>query len=73
MTDTTSQSNYYNDEDHNTDDYINQEFNVKRISIPIDKIKDFIQLIYGESEIIITRSVVSDNYLDLTNRNVMVL
>lgn len=73
MSDTASQSNYYNNEDHNADEDIEYPFNIQRISIPIDKVKDFIQLIYGTQEIIITRSVMSDNYLDLTRRNVMVL
>jgi hypothetical protein len=73
MSDITNHSNNYNNEEHNTYEDAEQLFNVKRISIPIDKIRDFIQLLYGEQDIFITRNVVSDNYLDLTNRNVIVL
>ena len=73
MSDTTNHSINYINEDHNTYEDADELFNVKRISIPIEKIKAFIELLYGDQEIMITRSVVSDNYLDLTNRNVIVL
>ena len=73
MSDTTNHSINYINEDHNTYEDADELFNVKRISIPYEKIKAFIELLYGDQEIIFTRSVVSDNYLDLTNRNVIVL
>lgn len=72
MSDTTNHSINYNNEDHNTED-ADEFFNVKRISIPIDKVKDFIQLIYGDQEIMIMNATMRDNYLDLTNKSVIVL
>jgi hypothetical protein len=62
--------NNFNISDHN---YENEEYNdIKRITIPADKIKDFITLLYGTNEIIIKRNLTA-NYLDLTNRSVIVL
>ena len=73
MSDTTNHSINYNNEDHNTYEDTDELFNVKRISIPIDKVREFIQLIYGDQEIMIMNATMRDNYLDLTNRSVIVL
>ena len=74
MTETNSTNNSY--EDNTEQQYIDELDslnNIKRISIPVDKLKEFITLLYGTNEIIITKNVVSNNYLDLTSRNVIVL
>lgn len=73
MSDTTNHSINYSNEDHNTYEDTDELFNVKRISIPIDKVREFIQLIYGDQEIMIMNATMRDNYLDLTNRSVIVL
>lgn len=73
MTETNSTNNSYNDIDNQYIDELNDLNNIKRISIPVDKLKEFITLLYGTSEIIITKNVVGDNYLDLTSRSVIVL
>ena len=73
MTETNSTNNSYNDTDNQYIDELNDLNNIKRISIPVDKLKEFITLLYGTSEIIITKNVVGDNYLDLTSRSVIVL
>jgi len=73
MTETNSTNNSYDGTDNQHIDELNDLNNIKRISIPIDKLKDFIALLYGTNEIIITKNVVGDNYLDLTRRNVVVL
>jgi hypothetical protein len=74
MTETNSTNNSY--EDNTEQQYIDELDslnNIKRISVPVDKLKEFIALLYGTNEIIITKNVVSNNYLDLTSRNVIVL
>ena len=74
MTETNHSYNSY--EDNTEQQYIDELDrlnNIKRISIPVDKLKEFITLLYGTNEIIITKNVVSNNYLDLTSRNVIVL
>jgi hypothetical protein len=74
MTETNSTNNYYEeDTEQQYIDELDGLNNIKRISIPIEKLKEFITLLYGTNEIIITKNVVSNNYLDLTSRNVIVL
>lgn len=73
MTETNSTNNSYDYTDNQYIDELNDLNNIKRISIPVEKLKDFITLLYGNNEIIITKNVVGDNYLDLTSRSVIVL
>lgn len=73
MTETNSTNNSYDYTDNQYIDELNDLNNIKRISIPVEKLKDFITLLYGNNEIIITKNIVGDNYLDLTSRSVIVL
>lgn len=73
MTETNSTNNSYDYTDNQYIDELNDLNNIKRISIPVEKLKDFITLLYGTNEIIITKNIVGDNYLDLTSRSVIVL
>ena len=52
----------------NDDEYINE---VKRITIPVDKLKDFIVLLFGTEHITLKENHFSiTKVLDLTNTNV---
>lgn len=73
MTETNSTNNSYDYTDNQYIDELNDLNNIKRISIPVEKLREFITLLYGTNEIIITKNIVGDNYLDLTSRSVIVL
>ena len=54
----------------NDDEYINE---VRRITIPVDKLKDFIVLLFGTENITLRENHFSiTNVLDLTNTNILI-
>lgn len=54
----------------NDDEYINE---VRRITIPIDKLKDFIVLLFGTENITLRENHFSiTKVLDLTNTNILI-
>lgn len=54
------------------DDYYNDIVNAKTISIPVDKLKEFITLLYGEREFIIQQQPTAfTNFVDLRESNLI--
>ena len=54
----------------NDDEYINE---VRRITIPVDKLKDFIVLLFGTENITLRENHFSiTKVLDLTNTNILI-
>jgi hypothetical protein len=60
------------DTENINDDYYNDLITAKTISIPIDKLKEFITLLYGEREFIIeTQPKAFTNFIDLRANNLI--
>jgi len=60
------------DTENINDDYYNDLITAKTISIPIDKLKEFITLLYGEREFIIQQQPTAfTNFVDLRESNLI--
>lgn len=62
-----------NDTINLNDDYYNDLVNAKTISIAVDKLKEFITLLYGDREFIIDNNNINNytNFIDLRERNLV--
>lgn len=62
-----------NDTINLNDDYYNDLVNAKTISIAVDKLKEFITLLYGDREFIVDSNNINNytNFIDLRERNLV--
>lgn len=62
-----------NDNINISDDEYNDLVNAKTISIAVDKLKEFITLLYGDREFIIDNNTTKNytNFIDLRERNII--